>query len=184
MNQLKTISPKQKSIALQKLVTSSPLSITKKVVSSVMHTLHSKIEERLNKDFDVIGYNIYDKDLTLEELQEAEKTIQYSMIPLESFESEKELLKVVALMTKPREESAQDVAFRCKMIAEKLAHYPADIFLHTCNVISSTKVFFPALAEFKMVGDYHYFRRKNLLDIVQKSIKKRQNNTKELENSA
>ena len=68
MNQLKTISPKQKSIALQKLVTSSPLSITKKVVSSVMHTLHSKIEERLNKDFDVIGYNIYDKDLTLEEL--------------------------------------------------------------------------------------------------------------------
>jgi len=149
-----------------------------------MHILHSKVKERLNKEFDVIGYNIYDQELTLEELQEAEKTIQYSMIPLESFEAEKELLKVVALMTKPREETAKDIAFRCKLIAEKLAHYPADIFMHTCNVISSSKVFFPALAEFKMVGDYHYNRRKNLLDIVQKSIKKRQNDTKQLESSA
>ena len=184
MNQLKTISPKQKSIALQKLVTSSPLNVTKKVVSSVMHTLHSKIEERLNKDFDVIGYNIYDKDLTLEELLEAERTIQFSMIPLEPFECEKELLKTVSLMTKPSQETAQDIAFRCKMIAERLAHYPADIFIHTCYVISSSKVFFPALAEFKMVGDYHYNRRKNLLEIVQKSIEKRQNTTKILETSA
>jgi hypothetical protein len=150
-----------------------------------MHILHSKIEERVNKDFEVIGYNILEEDkLTLDELYYAERNIKLSMIPLESFQAEKELLKLVACMTKPREENAQDIAFRCKVIAEKLAHYPADIFIHTCNIISSSKVFFPALAEFKMVGDYHYYRRKNLLEIVQKSIEKRKNTTKTLETSA
>ena len=83
MNQLIQLNQKQKSIALQKLVTSSPINVIKKVVSSLMHTHNLKIEERLNKDYEVTGYNIHDTEhLSLDQLKEAEKTIQYSMIPL------------------------------------------------------------------------------------------------------
>lgn len=185
MNQLIQLNQKQKSIALQKLVTSSPINVIKKVVSSLMHTHNLKIEERLNKDYEVTGYNIHDTEhLSLDQLKEAEKTIQYSMIPLESFECEKELLKTVACMSKPREENSKDIAFRVKLMAEELSIYPADIYMHVCKHIRNTKTFFPALAEFRNVGDYHFQRRKALLETVQKCIEKKENDKKSIETSA
>ena len=150
-----------------------------------MHTHNLKIEERLNKYYEVTGYNIHDTEhLSLDQLKEAEKTIQYSMIPLESFECEKELLKTVACMSKPREENSKDIAFRVKLMAEELSIYPADIYMHVCKHIRNTKTFFPALAEFRNVGDYHFQRRKALLETVQKCIEKRENDKKSIETSA
>ena len=150
-----------------------------------MHTHNLKIEERLNKHYEVIGYNIHDVDeITLDQLKEAEKTIQYSMVPLKSFECEKELLKTVACMSKPREENSKDIAFRVKLMAEELSMYPADIYLHVCKHIRNTMTFFPALAEFRNVGDYHFQRRKNLLEVVHKCIEKKENVTKTIETTA
>lgn len=177
MNHLIPLNQKQKSLALTKLKTTSPREVTEKVVSSLKLTHNLKIEEQVSKDFDLLGYKLKDiEDLSTEQLVEAEKTIQFSMVALPIHEIEKELLKTVAVMVKPSGETAEDVAFRVKCIAEELSHYPADIMLHTCKVIKSSGNFFPTLYEFKNVGDWHYEKRKNLLDIVQKSIKQLESN--------
>ena len=136
-----------------------------------------KIEERVNKDYEVIDYDIKDiHSLNKQQLTQAEKAIEYAMIPMPLGEMEDEMLKTLMVMVKPSQESSSDVAMRCNLLIQELQHYPADIFMHTLKIIKGSHTFFPSLHEFRLVGDWHYEKRVRLQALIHR-CKERINNT-------
>jgi hypothetical protein len=84
---------------------------------------------------------------------------------------EKSLLTTMMLMVKPSGESSQDAAMRCKLYANQMRDWPADIFVKVLDTIAKKQTFWPSFAEFNK----HYERlirtRKNMLETLQKCTK-------------
>ena len=155
--------------AVRSLMASTPKEIESKILSSMESILNFK--ERLHGDFSLRSYELLDTP-TPEQITKAKKLMTFAMTSMPLKDMEQELLKCMMVMVKPSKESQQDIAMRIKLIAIGLQDYPADIFMHSVKQVSKTKTFFPALAEFRMAGDWRHHKRLMLLEMVQ-NYKKR-----------
>lgn len=91
-------------------------------------------------------------------------------MPIEAME--KSLLTAMMLMVKPANESPKDAAMRCKVYANEMRKWPADIF---CSVLKTIKVsctFWPAFSEFNKHYEQRAKKRNEMVKTIFNRIKK------------
>lgn len=172
------LTPSQRSAAVARLVENEPAATDIAVLSSLTQHgifLRDKGDWRFPTDADPYfvdrGFEIIFSKKMSHDVNAAIQTVTMSMSAMPIADMEKSLLTTMMLMVKPSGESSQDAAMRCKLYANQMRDWPADIFVKVLDTIAKKQTFWPAFAEFNK----HYERlirtRKNMLETLQKCTK-------------
>ena len=172
------LTPSQRSAAVARLVENEPQATDIAVLSSLTQhgiCLRDKGDWRFPTDADPYFVDrgceiIFSKKIS-PNVNAAIQTVTMSMSAMPIADMEKSLLTTMMLMVKPSGESSQDAAMRCKLYANQMRDWPADIFVKVLDTIAKKQTFWPSFAEFNK----HYERlirtRKNMLETLQKCTK-------------
>lgn len=172
------LTPSQQSAAVARLVENDPQQTDIAVLSSL--TQHGVLlietgEWRYPSDADPyvvnLGYDIVFSKKISPDVNAAIRSVTMAMSALPIADMEKSLLTTMMLMVKPSGESSQDAAMRCKLYANQMRDWPADIFVKVLDIIAKTQTFWPAFAEFNKHYERLIRNRKNMLKTLQKCTK-------------
>lgn len=167
----------EQSKAVDRLRLSSPVEIDRAVLSSMKQHgvfLAPKSETRFPIDGDSYevfrGYNI---DLAEDhDLDQVVRALVMAMQPMPVEDMEKSLLTTMMLMVKPSNESPKDAAMRCKLYANEMRDWPADIFFSVLNTIKVSCTFWPAFSEFNKYYEQRAKKRNEMAKAIFNRIKK------------
>lgn len=96
------------------------------------------------------------------------RDVSLAMTPMAQEDMIKSLAAVMMLMVKPAGETSKDASMRCKLYANQMHDWPADIFVKVLDIISKTMTFWPAFAEFNKHYERLVIDRKNMLKDLHK----------------
>jgi len=96
------------------------------------------------------------------------RDVSLAMTPMAQEDMIKSLAAVMMLMVKPAGETSKDASMRCKLYANQMHDWPADIFVKVLDIISKTMTFWPAFAEFNKHYERLVIDRKNMLKELHK----------------
>jgi len=172
------LTPSQRSAAVARLVENEPQATDIAVLSSLTQhgiCLRDKGDWRFPTDADPYfvdrGFEIIFSKKMSPDVNAAIQTVTMSMSAMPIADMEKSLLTTMMLMVKPSGESSQDAAMRCKLYANQMRDWPADIFVKVLDIIAKTQTFWPAFAEFNKHYERLIRNRKNMLKTLQKCTK-------------
>ena len=127
------------------------------------------LELKLTKDYELKYYHIKGNP-PLDKLHKAMLRVQASLLPLPTPEIEQRLTAMSILLTIPRDFDPEVMALKRKVLAEKLAEWPADIVIYAIGYIERNCKFWPTLAEFVEVMDWQTRPRRLLQQSLQNCI--------------
>jgi hypothetical protein len=127
------------------------------------------LETKISKDFELIRYKI-PADSPLENLEQAMRRVQASMIPLPKEEIEQRLTVLAMIVTIPKDFDDEILALKRGILAEKLTQWPADIVIEAFDKVEKSCKFWPTLAEFAEHCEWKVRPRKLLIEELQKRI--------------
>jgi len=172
------LTPSQRSAAVARLVENEPQATDIAVLSSLTQQgicLRDRGDWRFPADSDPYfvdrGFEIIFSKKMSPDINAAIQTVTMSMSAMPIADMEKSLLTTMMLMVKPSGESSQDAAMRCKLYANQMRDWPADIFVKVLDTIAKTQTFWPAFAEFNKHYERLIRKRKNMLETLQKCTK-------------
>ena len=113
------------------------------------------------------GYSV-NISLTRHDFDAALRDVSLAMTPMAQEDMIKSLAAVMMLMVKPAGETSKDASMRCKLYANQMHDWPADIFVKVLDIISKTMTFWPAFAEFNKHYERLVIDRKNMLKELHK----------------
>ena len=166
----------EQSKAVDRLRLSRPAEIDRSVLSSMKRHgvfLTERSESRFPTDGDSYevfrGYSIALADD--HNIDEAVRTLMMSIQPMPVEAMEKCLLTTMMLMVKPSNESPKDAGMRCKLYANEMRDWPADIFCSVLNTIKVSCTFWPAFSEFNKHYEQRAKKRNEMVKTIFNRIK-------------
>ena len=167
----------EQSKAIERLQEQSPSDIDNAILSSMKQHgvfLTPRSESRFPTDGDSYevfrGYDIYvANDVNSDQ---AVRALAMSMQPMPVEVMEKSLLTTMMLMVKPSNESPKDAALRCKLYANEMREWPADIFNSVLKSIKVSCTFWPAFSEFNKYYEQRAKKRNEMVKAVFNRIKR------------
>ena len=167
----------EQSKAVDRLRLSSPVEIDRAVLSSMKQHgvfLTPRSESRFPTDGDSYevfrGYDIYVANDV--DSDQAVRALAMAMQPMPVEVMEKSLLTTMMLMVKPSNESPKDAAMRCKLYANEMRDWPADIFYSVLNTVKLSCTFWPAFSEFNKYYEQRAKKRNEMAKAIFNRIKK------------
>lgn len=127
------------------------------------------LDYELNKDYELKYYRIKSGQ-PLDKLCAAMRMVEASLLPLPQSEIEQRLTAMSVLLTIPKDFDPEVMALKRRVLAEKLAEWPADIVIDAIGYIERHNKFWPTLAEFVEVMDWKMRPRRLLRETLQKCI--------------
>lgn len=115
------------------------------------------------------GYDIYVANDV--DSNQAIRDLVMSIQPMPVEAMEKSLLTAMMLMVKPANESPKDAAMRCKVYANEMRKWPADIFCSVLNTIKVSCTFWPAFSEFNKHYEQRAKKRNEMVKTIFNRIK-------------
>ena len=167
----------EQSKAVDRLRLSSPAGIDRAILSSMKQHgvfLTPRSESRFPTDGDSYevfrGYDIYVANDV--DSDQAVRALAMAMQPMPVEVMEKSLLTTMMLMVKPSNESPKDAAMRCKLYANEMRDWPADIFYSVLNTVKLSCTFWPAFSEFNKYYEQRAKKRNEMAKAIFNRIKK------------
>ena len=167
----------EQSKAVDRLRLSSPAGIDRAILSSMKQHgvfLTPRSESRFPTDGDSYevfrGYDIYVANDV--DSDQAFRALAMAMQPMPVEVMEKSLLTTMMLMVKPSNESPKDAAMRCKLYANEMRDWPADIFYSVLNTVKVSCTFWPAFSEFNKYYEQRAKKRNEMAKAIFNQIKK------------
>lgn len=163
------ISSAESSTALATLQHQTP-SDTDHALRSSLKQLGLLLEPNIDKNYEVTGYLIESSNPAhlQQQIQMALMEVERSMVPMPVHDMEKALLTTMMLMTKPAHESPEDAAMRCKLYANEMQEWPADVFLRVIDIVMKRHKWWPSFAEFQQEYSWLCRNRIKLREALQK----------------
>ena len=112
-----------------------------------------QLQTKISSAFELVSYRV-PHDCDQDKLRQAYRMVKSSLVGLTVDEIEQRLTAMSILLTIPKDFDPEVMKLKRKVLAEKLAEWPADIVIDAIKAVEESCKFWPTLAEFVQHMDW------------------------------